>query len=129
MANEASRTFARTTHNFINSADAASQAMTQVEGQRLEGKQPMVKVILVTDQFSCCEYTKFKGTKDPNHVHADHETFNFLIKGKMRVTIEGREFVAGPGSYWVHSAGVDHANEILEDCVQLEVKMPPTKTW
>ena len=129
MANEASRTFARTTHNFINSADAASQAMTQVEGQRLGGKQPMVKVILVTDQFSCCEYTKFKGTKDPNHVHADHETFNFLIKGKMRVTIEGREFVAGPGSYWVHSAGVDHANKILEDCVQLEVKMPPTKTW
>lgn len=129
MADKESRTFARTTHQFINSADAASQPMTQVEGQRLEGKTPMVKVIIVTDQFSCCEYTKFKGTKDPPHAHPDHETFNYLIKGKMRVTIDGREFVAGPGSYWVHPAGVVHANEMLEDCVQLETKIPPTKTW
>lgn len=129
MAEKKSRTFTRTGHYFIQSDDIVSQTMTQVEGQPLEGKQPTVKVILVTDRFSCCEYTKFKGTKDPPHAHDDHETFNFLIKGKMRVMIEGQEFVAGPGSYWLHPEGVVHANEILEDCVQLEVKVPPAKTW
>lgn len=129
MADKGTRTFKRTNHTFINSADVAGVKMAQVEGKALEGEVPIAKVIMVTDNFSCCEYTKFKGTSDPTHVHADHETFNFLIKGRMRVTIDGREFIAGPGSYWLHSAGVAHANEMLEDCVQLEVKMPPTKTW
>lgn len=129
MADKDSRTFGRTSYYFINSADVPGEKMVKVEGKKLEGNTPIAKVIMVTDRFSCCEYTKFKGTRDPTHVHADHETFNFLIKGKMRLTIDGQEFVAGPGSYWLHPAGVPHANEMIEDCVQLEVKIPPTKTW
>ena len=129
MASKDSRKFERTCHHFIDSAQVPGQKMAQVEGKKLEGKTPIAKVIIVTERFSCCEYTKFKGTEDPPHAHADHETFNYLIKGKMKVTIDGREFVAGPGSYWVHPAGIVHANEMIEDCVQLEVKMPPTKTW
>ena len=75
MAGNQSRTLPRTPHHFVNSADVTGERMLQVEGNRLEGEVPNVKVVLVTDQFSFCEYTKFKGTKDPNHAHADHETF------------------------------------------------------
>ena len=40
-----------------------------------------------------------------------------------------RRSVAGPGSVWRHDPGVVHYSEALEDCVQIEIKSPPCKTW
>lgn len=37
--------------------------------------------------------------------------------------------VAEPGSVWRHPPGVVHHSEALEDCVQIEVKSPPCRTW
>ena len=44
-------------------------------------------------------------------------------------TIDGQEFIAEPGDAWIHPRGVPHYSEALEDCVQVEVKSPPRKTW
>ena len=49
----------------------------------------------------------------------------FVFKGADA----GREFIAGPGDSWVHPRGVPHYSEALEDCVQIEVKSPPIRTW
>ena len=47
---------------------------------------------------------------------------NFLLIG-------GKEFIAEPGTSWIHPRGVEHFSEALEDCEQLEIKSPPRKTW
>jgi quercetin dioxygenase-like cupin family protein len=47
----------------------------------------------------------------------------------MRLVIGGEEFIAEPGDAWLHPRGVPHFSEALEDCIQVEVKSPPRKTW
>ena len=46
-----------------------------------------------------------------------------------RLVIGGKEFIAEAGDAWMHPRGVPHFSEALEDCIQVEVKSPPRKTW
>lgn len=70
-----------------------------------------------------------KGLVDPPHQHEDHESIGFLISGRLRLVIDGMEYVAVAGDAWLHRRGVVHASEALEDCEQIEVKSPPRRTW
>lgn len=70
-----------------------------------------------------------KGLVDPPHRHDDHESIGFLLSGRLQLVIDGQEFVAGPGDAWVHRRGVVHSSVALEDCVQIEAKSPPRRTW
>lgn len=45
------------------------------------------------------------------------------------LVIGGKEFIAEAGDAWIHPRGVPHFSEALEDCIQVEVKSPPRKTW
>jgi quercetin dioxygenase-like cupin family protein len=47
----------------------------------------------------------------------------------MRLVIGGEAFIAEAGDCWIHPRGVPHFSEALEDCIQIEVKSPPRKTW
>jgi quercetin dioxygenase-like cupin family protein len=53
----------------------------------------------------------------------------YLIRGELRLVIGGEEFIATPGTSWIHPPGVEHFSEALEDCEQIEIKSPPMKTW
>lgn len=124
------RYIAPTSRYFIHGRDVVPEAITKVEDVIVESRvAPMVKVAIVTDKFLCTEVRRVKGHIDPVHRHMDHESINYLVSGRMRLVIGGKEFIAEPGAYWVHPMGVDHFAEILEDSVNLELKIPPTKTW
>jgi len=43
--------------------------------------------------------------------------------------IGGEGFVAKAGDAWIHPKGVPHWSEALEDCLAVEIKSPPRKTW
>ena len=88
-----------------------------------------VRLLMAGSDSLLVEGFKGKGTVDPMHVHEDHESIVYLLKGRMRLIIDGEEFVAEQGDVWRHPRGVPHFSEALEDCVQLEVKSPPRKTW
>jgi quercetin dioxygenase-like cupin family protein len=47
----------------------------------------------------------------------------------MKLVIDGQAFVARAGDAWRHPPGVPHWSETLEDCVAIEIKSPPRKTW
>ena len=70
-----------------------------------------------------------KGLVDPEHAHDDHESICYLVRGRMRVVIDGKEFIAQPGDVWRHRPGVSHYHETLEDSLQIEIKSPARKTW
>lgn len=99
----------------------------------VEGVQPMRKVevrrVMVGNEILMLHVLREKGLVDPVHQHDDHETVAYLIKGRLRLVIGGKEFIAEAGTSWIHPRGVAHFSEALEDCEQLEIKSPPRKTW
>jgi quercetin dioxygenase-like cupin family protein len=114
--------------SFTASADAETTAITHVEGREL--KTPAIlKSLMVTESMVAIESTLAKGQSSPPHQHDDHESIVYLVRGKMKVTIDGEEFIAGPGDVWFNKPGVPHNLEALEDCVGFEVKSPPIKAW
>jgi quercetin dioxygenase-like cupin family protein len=117
-----------TKQGFVRNADVPAQVVTKIEGSDWQG-EVHVKPLMVGRQMLMIEVHRKAGMKDPKHAHPDHESICYLVKGRVRVHIADEVFEAGPGDTWIHPAGVPHFHETLEDCIQLEVKSPPRKTW
>jgi quercetin dioxygenase-like cupin family protein len=103
--------------------------ITSIEGVTEEPGKLTLKPLLVGSEMVFLQAFKAKGMIDPIHQHDDHESIGYLISGRMRLVIGGQESLAEPGDAWLHPRGVPHFSEALEDCVQVEVKSPPRKTW
>ncbi len=106
----------------------APERLATVEGVKMLG-QVDVRKLMVGEDILLLHVFRKKGLVDPKHKHDDHETIAYLIKGRLRLVIGGEEFIATPGTAWMHPPGVEHFSEALEDCEQLEIKSPPRKTW
>ena len=114
----------------INSADVPLRTSVSVEGQARPGLgELMLRTLMIGNDVMMLDARRKKGQIDPEHTHDDHEAVGYLISGKMRLVIDGKEFIATPGSVWHHARGVPHWTEALEDSHQIEVKTPPRKTW
>ena len=114
---------------FRSGASVPDERITAVEGVIEEPGQLTIKPLLVGDDMLFLQAFKGKGMVDPIHQHDDHESIAYLVKGRMRLVIGGKEFIAEAGDAWMHPRGVPHFSEALEDCIQVEVKSPPRKTW
>ena len=88
-----------------------------------------VKPMMVGDDMLMVEFFQEAGVRIPQHVHADHESIVYLLRGRMDLTVGEERFVAAAGDVWRHPVGVPHSSLALEDCVAVEVKSPPRKTW
>ncbi len=123
------RALVPTTGYFVHSKEVPDEFITAIEGVAEEPGKLTLKKLLVGKDMVMVSAFKAKGMKDPVHQHDDHESVAYLVSGRMRLVIGGVEFVAEPGTAWIHPRGVPHFSEALEDCVQLEIKSPPKKTW
>lgn len=108
--------------------DLPVERLAAVEGVKPKGIVE-VRRAMVGKEILMLHVFREKGLIDPVHKHMDHETVAYLIRGKLRLVIGGKEFIAEPGTSWIHPVGVEHFSEALEDCEQLEIKSPPIKTW
>ena len=113
---------------FFSGASAPVDRMTTLEGAASAG-EVTIKPLVVGDGMLLIELFEAKGVRVPEHTHDDHESIVYLVKGSMRLVIDGREFIARAGDAWLHPRGVPHWSETLEDCVAIEIKSPPRKTW
>jgi quercetin dioxygenase-like cupin family protein len=113
---------------FFPGAAAPVDRMTTLEGAASAGGMT-IKPLVVGDDMLLIELFEAKGVRVPEHTHDDHESIVYLVKGSMRLVIGGREFIARAGDAWLHPRGVPHWSETLEDCVAVEIKSPPRKTW
>jgi quercetin dioxygenase-like cupin family protein len=113
---------------FFPGAAAPVDRMTTLEGAASAGEMT-IKPLVVGDGMLLIELFEAKGVRVPEHAHDDHESIVYLVKGSMRLVIDGREFIARAGDAWLHPRGVPHWSETLEDCVAIEIKSPPRKTW
>ena len=122
------RTLSKTAGFVGLSAEIPAQRLASVEG-RGDNLDATVKPLLVGDEGLLLEIVQAMGTLVPNHQHDDHESLIYLVRGRMRLVIDGVETLVGPGDAWIHPRGVPHHSEALEECVTIEVKTPPKKTW
>lgn len=121
-------------YRFARNSDVTATPVTRLEGRsepqpRGPGDALSVKELMTGQDATLLEFRRAKGLVDPNHAHPDHESICYLVSGRVRVIIDGEEFIAEPGDAWIHPAGVPHFHETLEDSVQIEIKAPPTRTW
>ncbi len=64
-----------------------------------------------------------KGGYGPEHSHP-HEQLGFVVKGKIKMTLDGKEIIAEAGEQvWV-SGHVSHSVTALEDSLVLETFTP-----
>lgn len=122
------RKLALTNYFHVNSSEIEPEVISAVEGVEEQG-HVTVKKLMVGEEILLLEVHRKKGLIDPVHKHMDHESMGYLISGKLRLVIGGKDFIATAGSSWIHPVGVDHYSEALEDCHQIEIKSPPKKTW
>lgn len=104
------------------------QRMSQLEGHESSGHVDL-RPMMVGEDMLMVEIHEKAGVRVPTHVHHDHESIVYLIQGRMKLVIGEQHFEAVAGDAWRHPAGVPHYSEALEDCLALEVKSPPRKTW
>lgn len=113
---------------FVRAGEIVEHRIARIEDVALNGECRLGLVIAGENALMTRSF-RGKGLIDPPHRHDDHESIGMLISGRLHLTIDGEEFVAGPGDVWLHKRGVIHASVALEDCVQIEIKSPPRRTW
>jgi len=128
MGTSDSRILPRTQGFLADGAQLPTVRMGVLEGQASAGHVDL-KPLLVGNDMLMVEIFEKAGVRVPEHSHDDHESVVYLIKGKMKLVIGGEGFVAKAGDAWIHPKGVPHWSEALEDCLAVEIKSPPRKTW
>lgn len=114
---------------FIKDSEIPIQPIESAEGMRFNDAAVKVKLLMVGDRMHMLKVYFTKGSVVPVHVHEDHSTIVCLQKGKLKVNIGDKSFMAGPGDVWQHPRGVPHNHEALEDSYVIEIKAPAVKTW
>ncbi len=128
MGADESRILPKTQGFLAEGAKLPTVRMGALEGRASAG-QVDLKPLLVGSDMLMVEIFEKAGVRVPEHSHDDHESVVYLIKGRMKLVIGGKEFVANSGDAWIHPKGVPHWSETLEDCLAIEIKSPPRKTW
>jgi quercetin dioxygenase-like cupin family protein len=82
-----------------------------------------IKTLCYGESTLMTEFLLDKDAELPEHSHPYEQT-GYLVKGKIRFTIDGVSAVMKPGDSWCVPADVSHRAEILEDSVAIEVFNP-----
>jgi quercetin dioxygenase-like cupin family protein len=104
-------------------ADVKTIAVSAVEGKPTFGGDMMVKPLMKGDEMTFLEIHYAPGVGAPLHTHT-HESIAYVVKGKVKSTVDGDEFIMGPGDVCRHPIGVLHGLEAIEESVVVEIKSP-----
>jgi quercetin dioxygenase-like cupin family protein len=92
-------------------------------GYRLAVKGIGQKTLVYGERTLMTEFLLRKGSTLPRHSHP-HEQTGYLVKGHIRLSIGTEECNAQAGDSWCIPGGVEHAAEIIQDSVAIEVFSP-----
>ena len=69
-----------------------------------------------------------KGALIPKHQHPN-EQITYILSGKVKVTIDGEDFIVKSGEVLIIPSNVPHQFEALEDTIDIDVFAPPREDW
>lgn len=81
------------------------------------------KTLVYGNKTLLCEFKLQKGCKLPSHQHPQEQT-GYLVSGHLVLHIDGQAFDMHPGDSWAIPGNSEHAADILEDSVAIEVFSP-----
>ncbi len=82
-----------------------------------------MKTLVYGEHSLLGEFRLDAGFEVPAHSHPYEQT-GYLVSGRLRFTVAGDRFDAVPGSSWSIPVDVEHAAEVIEDAVVVEVFSP-----
>ncbi|HNZ20080.1 MAG: cupin domain-containing protein [Candidatus Hydrogenedentes bacterium] len=82
-----------------------------------------IKTITWGARTLTAEFRMTAGASLPRHAHV-HEQAGFLVSGHIRLAIGDATYDVHPGDAWAIRGDVEHAAEILEDTIAVEVFSP-----
>lgn len=112
--------------NIGSSADAEWRGLSTVEGLSLLGGFGSFRLRERATSGLLYEVRYPAGVSSPEHSH-DHDSIIYLLSGRLRATVNGREVFVGPGETVIHPLGIRHSVEALLDSHWLEFKAPTPK--
>ena len=104
-------------------SDVQTVAVSAVEGKPTYGGDLLVKPLIKGDEMTFLEIRYAAGVGAPLHSHT-HESIAYVVKGKVKSTVGGEEFIMGPGDVCRHPKGVLHGLEAIEESLVVEIKSP-----
>jgi quercetin dioxygenase-like cupin family protein len=104
-------------------SDAKVIRVGTLEGKPVYGGELEVKLRVSGEEMILLEIFYAAGVGTPLHSHT-HESVIYLVSGKLKGTIAGKDVTMLPGDTCRHPAGVLHSVEALEDSVIMECKSP-----
>ena len=104
-------------------SDVDAVTVKSVEGKAIYGGDMLVKPLMKGDEMTFLEIRYAAGVGAPLHTHT-HESIAYVVKGKVKSTVGGEEFIMGPGDVCRHPKGVLHGLEALEESLVVEIKSP-----
>jgi quercetin dioxygenase-like cupin family protein len=104
-------------------ADVEVVEVSAVEGKPVYGGNMLVKPLIRGDEMTFLEIRYAAGVGASLHTHT-HESFDYVVKGKVKSTVGSEEFIMGSGDACLHPKGVLHGLEAIEDSVIVEIKSP-----
>ncbi len=105
------------------SSDITPIKVSAVEGVPTFGGDILVKPLMQGDEMTALEIFYGRGVGTGLHAH-QHESVVYLLRGRLKCVVDGREFIAEAGDTCRHPKGVLHSVEALEDSTILEMKSP-----
>ena len=81
------------------------------------------KTLVYGERTLMCEFVLKKDTAMAEHSHP-HEQAGYLVKGRLRFSVDKEAFDAQPGDSWCFLGGVEHSVKVLEDSVVIEIFSP-----
>ncbi|MGE5458973.1 MAG: cupin domain-containing protein [Methanobacterium sp.] len=86
------------------------------------------KTLTWGDNALLTEFVLAGGKKLPLHKH-DEEQVGYLVSGHIILSINNEKYDMLPGDSWAIPGGIEHAAEIIEDSVAIEVFSPVRKDY
>lgn len=102
--------------------------LTSVEGSLLLGGTGRSRLRLHGKEGLLLEVIYPAGVSSPEHAH-EHDSYLYLLRGRLRGTLNGEPVDLRPGETLLHPAGVPHSVSAVLDSHWLEFKAPPPLVW
>jgi len=81
------------------------------------------KTLVYGERTLMAEFLLQKGSILPRHAHP-HEQTGYLAQGRIRLSIGSEQYDVQAGDSWCIPGKVEHAAEIIEDSIAIEVFSP-----
>jgi quercetin dioxygenase-like cupin family protein len=80
--------------------------------------------LLSRSEVAVMELFVSKGTGWPVHIHSEEKEWGILYRGKLKVTIDGKDRVLGPGDCVFFDKEVAHSSHAVEDTWLIATSIP-----